>query len=61
MSLTLQSGQERACEYSKNALWVISSAAELAAPQHSGPGDRLNMPWVAVAHSTWHGPNSDGR
>ena len=44
MSLTLQSGQERASEYSKNALWVISSAPALAAPTASGPGDRLARP-----------------
>jgi hypothetical protein len=60
--LTLKSGRQRAAEYRRDDLWLLSSTPDFRPSLAPGqPGDRTRQPWTAVARSLWHGPNQDGK
>ena len=59
--LQLLSPREPSSAFSKGDLYVLSTAADLSPRRAGAVGDRLSAPWVAVARSSWHAPNAEGR
>ena len=60
--LILKSGRAKNVEYSKGDLWIVSNDPFMRSGFGPGQvGDRNRAPWVAVARSTWFGPNQDGK
>lgn len=59
--LHLHSGRLKSTSYRKNDLWIIGTERLFQTTHGNGIFDRTKSPWVAMAISTWHGPDQDGK
>lgn len=59
--LHLNSGKLKSTSYRRNDLWIISTERMFQTSCEDGIYDRTKAPWIAMAISTWHGPDQEGK